>query len=260
MTGSESVASLLGYVAGWARPAARIHVAGLIRVPSTDEAALVRAPSLLQRIAMIATVDAACETLERHGFEVNKEMVETDALTGPTDALARAARAALAELVIGAISGPAAFAVTVDCPLLVFPLPLGRRCRVPPRRVFVASDGSAMSAYAVREAARIAAAPGAQVRVGYLACDPAAARHPVDFSAVVLQTQSADEDASHAIAAATQRWRPDLVVLGTYGERLGAPQHEGRLVADVARRTALPLLLVPRNSPWPGYAAPGGVH
>jgi nucleotide-binding universal stress UspA family protein len=260
LTGRESVASLLGCVAGWARPTARVHLAGLMCAASNHGAAFRETPLLLQRIVIMATVDAACEMLERHGFEVNKEIVHADAVTGPAEALAQAARASLAELVIGAPSDPASFAGAVDCPVLMFPMPSVGHCRIPPQRIFVASDGSATSARAVREAARIAAAPGAQVRVGYLACDPVAARHPPDFSAVVLQTHSAGEDASHAIAAAARHWRTDLVVLGTYGERLGAGQREGRLAADVAQRTALPLLLVPQTSPWSGHAALRGVH
>ncbi|WP_322012201.1 universal stress protein [Paraburkholderia sp. J12] len=249
LTGRESVAALLGCVAGWARPAARIHIAGLSG-----------ASSLSQRIVMTATVDAACATLERNGFEVKKEFVEANPAMGPTTALAHAARTSLAELLIGTPPDPAALAGAADCPVLVVPMPLVRNCRIPPQRIFVASDGSATSARAVREAARIAAAPGAEIRVGYLACDPASARHPAGLSAVVLPTRREGEDASQAIAVAARHWRTDLVVLGAAGNPRDTGKHDACLATDVVQRTALPLLLVPQTSPWPDHAAWRGLH
>ncbi|WP_167338437.1 universal stress protein [Paraburkholderia oxyphila] len=244
MTGREHVGSLLDCVAGWAQQGARVHIAGLACAPSNGDAEFLAAQGFTRRIVLAATVDAACETLARRGIQVNMEILELAARTGQTQTLAQAACASQAQLVIGAPSCPVMLAGAARCPVLVLPTPFAHRCRVPPQRIFVASDGSAASALAVREAARIAA-PDAAVRVGYLACEPADALHPEDFDAVVLEAQHDGEAASHAIVEAGLQWRADLLVLGTRGGQAGERWRYASVAADVAQRTVLPLLLVP---------------
>ncbi len=263
MTGSEHVASLLGYVAGWAQRGARVHIAGLVPSLSHGDSGSGNARLLCRRISLTATVDAACEALARHGIEADNEIVQVEAGAVQTEALARAVRASRAELAIGSSDSLVSLAGSTGCPVLVLPTPFARRCQVPPRRIFVASDGSAESAFAVREAARIAA-PGAAVRVGYLACNPVAARHPEDFDAVVLKAPHDDggvsDDVLHAIVEAARQWHTDLLMLGPRGGHAGGRLRYGSIAAGVAQRAVLPLLLVPQMSQRAGPAAAGGVH
>ncbi|WP_028220920.1 universal stress protein [Paraburkholderia oxyphila] len=256
LTGREHVASVLDCVAGWAQRRARIHIVGLAVAPSSGDAAFQAAQGFTRRLVLNATVDAACETLLRRGFETDTEILDTDAGGEQADRLARAVCASQAELTIGAPSSPVPLAGSTQRPVLVLPTPFARRCRVPPQRIFVASDGSAASALAVREAARIAG-PGAALRVGYLARDPASARHPEDFDAVALEAPHDGDAASHAIVEAALQWRADLLVLGTRGRHEGARWRYGSIAADVAQRTVLPLLLVPQISQRRVLAAPG---
>jgi len=259
MTGREHVASLLDCVAGWAQRGVRVRVAGLACAPSDGDGGPRDAQGISRRIIFAATVDAACETLARRGIEADKEILEPDPGVAQTETFARAVRAWQAELVIGSPLNPVALAGSTGCSVLMLPQPFARRCQVPPQRIFVASDGSAASALAVREAARVAG-PGAAVRVGYLACDAAAARHPDDFDAVVLEAQHDNEGASHAIVAAALQWRADLLVLGTRGGHEGGRWRYGSVAADVAQRTVLPLLLVPQASQHSVLAAVSGIH
>lgn len=244
MTGREHVAALLDCVAGWAQRGARVRIAGLARAPEDDAAGTRAVQALSRRIVFAASVDAACDALALRGIDVDRKVLEPVTQAGETEALARAACAARAELVVGAPAHPVALAGATERPVLVLPQPFARRCRVPPRRIFVASDGSAASALAVREAARIAE-PGAAVRIGYLACDPAAARHPEDFDAIVLDAPRDGDATSHAIVEAALQWRADLLVMGTRGGHEGGRWRYGSVAADVARRTVVPLLLVP---------------
>lgn len=247
MNGREHVASLLDCVAGWAERGARVYIAGLVRAPSGGDATFRAAQRVCNRVTLAATVDAACETLAWRGIEAEKAIFEPDADAAQTETLAGAMRNWQAELMIGAPSWPVELAGMTDCPVLVLPVPFARRCRVPPQRIFVASDGGAASAVAIREAARVAA-PGAAVRVGYLACDPAQALHPEEFEAVVLDAQHDGGATSHAIGEAAQQWRADLLVLGTQGALAGGHWRSGNVAADVAKRAVLPLLLVPPAS------------
>lgn len=264
MTGREHVASLLDCVAGWAQYGARVRVVITAGGPSdgalADGGAGSRpAQGFARRIILSATVDAACETLASRGIEADREILELREGEGQTEAFARAVRGWQADLAMGAPSNPVALAGSTDRPVLVLPEPFAHRCRVPPQRIFIASDGGAASAAAVREAARVAVA-GAAIRVGYLACDPASARHPEDFDAVVLAAQHEGEGASHAIVEAALQWRADLLVLGTRGGHEGGRWRFGSVAADVAQRTVLPLLLVPQTSQHPALAAAGGIH
>jgi nucleotide-binding universal stress UspA family protein len=244
MTGREHVAALLDCVAGWAQRGARVRIEGLVCVPSDEAAALHAAQALSRRIIFAASVDAACDALALRGIDVEKEVLDPVTQEGETEAFARAVRASRAELLVGAPAHPVALAGATERPVLVLPQPFARRCKVPPQRIFVASDGGAASALAVREAARVAAT-GAAVRVGYLACDPVAARHPEDFDAIVLDAQRDGDATSHAIVEAALQWRADLLVVGTRGGRAGGRWRYGSVAADVAQRTVLPLLLVP---------------
>ncbi|MFP6562767.1 universal stress protein [Paraburkholderia sp. B3] len=214
---------------------------------------------LYRRISLAAIVDAACETLARHGIEADNEILQAEPGAAQTEALACAVRGSEAELAIGSPDSLVLLAGSTDCPVLALPTPFARRCQVPPRRIFVASDGSAESAFAVREAARIAT-PGVAVRVAYLACDPVAALHPEDFDAVVLEARHDSDDVSHAIAEAARRWHTDLLMLGPRGGHASGRQRYGSIAADVVQRTVLPLLLVPQTSQRAGPAAANGVH
>lgn len=259
MTGHEHVASLLDCVVGWAQRGTQVCVAGLACPASNENAGSQAVQRVSRRIILAATVDAACETLARHGIGADKTILESDTGAGQTETLARAVRACQAELAIGSPPNPVALAGATGRSVLVLPEPFARRCRVPPRRIFVASDGSAASALAVREAARVAA-PGAAVRVGYLACDPALALHPEDFDALVLEPQQDGGATSHAIAEAALQWHADLLVLAAPGAHEGGRWRDGSLAADVARRSALPLLLVPRLSKYASCPALSGIH
>ncbi|CAM2188760.1 Universal stress protein [Paraburkholderia sacchari] len=261
MTGREHVASLLDCVAGWAQHGARVHVCIAATAPgSADaEAGARAAQDAVKRISLSATVDAACETLARCGIEAHPEILERNEGEGQTETFARAMRVWQADLAIGAPSDPVALAGASACSVLVLPQPFARRCRVPPQRIFVASDGSAASAVAVRQAARIAPA-GAALRVGYLACDPASARHPEDFEAVVLPARHDGDAAAHAIVEAALQWRADLLVLGTRGGHEGGRWRFGSVAAEVAQRTVLPLLLVPQLSGPASLAGASGIH
>jgi nucleotide-binding universal stress UspA family protein len=245
MSGHEHVASLLDCVAGWAERGARVHIAGLARAPAPGDASAQAAQRFCNRITLTAMLDASCETLAWRGIEADTEIIEADEARVQTETIARAARNWRAELTIGAPASPVLLAGLTDSPVLVLPTPFAHHCCVPPQRVFVASDGSAASAMAVREAARIAA-PGAAIRVGYVACDPQEAQHPEDFDAVVLAAGHEGEGTAHAIVEAAQQWRADLLVLGTRGGHAGGRWRYGSVAADVAQRTVLPLLLVPQ--------------
>lgn len=247
MNGREHVAALLDCVAGWADRGARVCIVGLVRAPSGGDADYRAAQRVCNRVTLAATVDAACETLGWRGIETEKAIFEPEAESAQTGILADAMRHWQAEMMIGAASCPVELAGLTDCPVLVLPAPFARRCRVPPQRIFVASDGGRASAVAIREAARIAA-PGASIRVGYLACDPEEALHPGEFEAVVLDAQHDSGATSHAIGEAAQQWRADLLVLGTQGALAGGHWRAGNVAADVAKRAALPLLLVPPAS------------
>jgi nucleotide-binding universal stress UspA family protein len=259
MTGREHVASLLDCVAVWAGRGARVHMAGLVSAHSSGEEESRRAQCLSRRITLAATVDAACEMLARRGIEADKQILEPDRESVQAQRLALAILASRADLTIGAPANPVALAASTDRPVLVLPAPFARPCGVPPQRIFVASDGSAASAIAVREAARIAAA-GAAVRVAYLACDPAAAQHPEDFDAVILEAHHDGDATSHAIIEAAQQWRADLLVLGTRGAHEGGRWRDGSVAAEVAQCTMLPLLLVPRPSQRSSLAVVSGIH
>ncbi|WP_322060022.1 universal stress protein [Paraburkholderia sp. J63] len=259
MTGREHVASLLDCVAGWARHGARVRVAAMTLEPAEGDAGARAAQGFSGRIVLAATADAACEMLGRRGIDADREILEWGEGDGQ-EALARAMRAWQADLAIGAPSNPVALAGAADRSVLVLPEPFAHRCRVPPQRIFVASDGGAASAAAVREAARVAVA-GAAIRVGYLACDPAAARHPEDFDALVLSARHEGDAASQAIVEAALRWRADLLVLGTHGGGgEGGGWRFGSVAAEVARRTVVPLLLVPQPSEHTLVAAGNGIH
>lgn len=261
MTGREHVVSMLDCVADWAQPGASVCVVGLTWPPPDGEAGSQTQPAqgFSRHIVLSAIVDAAREALARRGIDADKVILEPDTNTSQTETFARAVRASRAELVIGSPSNPVALAGSTDRPMLVLPETFARRCHVPPQRIFVASDGSAASAVAVREAARIAA-PGAAIRVGYLACDPAAARHPEDFEAVVLDAQHDGDAVSHAIVEAALQWRSDLLVMGTRGGHAGGRWRYGSVAADVTQRTVLPLLLVPQTAQRPALAAACGLH
>ncbi|SDD15245.1 Universal stress protein family protein [Paraburkholderia lycopersici] len=247
-TGMERVAALLDCVAGWAERGAHVRLAGLAPAASLADTDQRAAQHFSNRITLAATLDASRELLALRGIEADCEFLGT----GPdsaarTEALARAVRDWKADLTIGAPANPVALAGETDCPVLLLPTPTARYCSVPPRRIFVASDGSAASACAVREAARLAA-PGTAVRVGYLACDPAAAQHPEDFDAAILEAEHDGEPAAHAIIQAALQWRADLLVLGTRGGHEGGRWRYASVAADVAQQTVLPLLLVPQAS------------
>ncbi|WP_433704837.1 universal stress protein [Paraburkholderia sacchari] len=261
MTGHEHVASLLDCVAGWAQHGARVRVciAATASGPADAKAGTRAAHDAVKRIPLRATVDAACETLARRGIEAHPEILERNEGEGQTEAFARAMCAWQADLAIGAPSDPVALAGAAACSVLVLPQPFARRCQVPPQRIFVASDGSAASAVAVRQAARVAPA-GAVLRVGYLACDPASARHPEDFEAVVLPARHDGDAAAHAIVEAALQWRADLLVLGTRGGHEGGRWRFGSVAAEVAKRTVLPLLLVPQLSGPASLAGASGIH
>jgi len=248
MSGHEHIASLLDCVAGWAERGARVHVAGLARVPgpAPGDAIAQAAQRFCNRITLSAMMDASCETLGWRGIEADTEIIEPDEALAQTETIASVARNWHADLMVGAPASPVLLAGLSDCPVLVLPTPFAHHCCVPPQRVFVASDGSAASAMAVREAARIAA-PGAAIRVGYVACDPQQARHPEDFDAVVLAAGHEGEGTAHAIVEAAQLWRADLLVLGTRGGQAGGRWRYGSVAAEVAQRTVMPLLLVPQT-------------
>ena len=247
-TGMERVSALLDCVAGWAERGAHVRLAGLAPAALEADADQRASQYFFNRITLDATLDASRELLALRGIEADCKFlgVGTDSATR-TEALERAVRDWKADLTIGAPANPVALAGETDCPVLLLPTLTARQCAAPPRRVFVASDGSAASACAVREAARLAA-PGTAVRVGYLACDPSAAQHPEDFDAAILEAGHDGETTAHAIVQAALQWGADLLVLGTRGGHEGARWRYGSVAAEVAQRTVLPLLLVPQAS------------
>lgn len=247
-TGMERVAALLDYVAGWAERGTQVRLAGLAPAASLADADQPVAQHCSNRITLAATLDASREVLALRGIAADCEFLGTGRDSAArTEALARAVRHWEADLTIGAPANPVALVGQSGCPLLSLPTPTARYCSVPPQRIFVASDGGKPSACAVREAARLAA-PGTAVRVGYLACDPAAAQHPEDFDAAILEAQHDGESTAHAIIQAALQWRADLLVLGTRGGHEGGRWRYASVAADVAQRTVLPLLLVPQTS------------
>ncbi|WP_395069163.1 universal stress protein [Paraburkholderia silvatlantica] len=253
-TGMERVASLLDCVAGWAVRGAHVRLAGLAPSASLTDSDQRTAQHFSHRITLAATLEAARELLALRGIEADCEFLGTEPDSAArNEALARAVRGWQADLTIGAPANPVALAGETACPLLLLPTPTARHCSVPPRRVFVATDASAASACGVREAARLAA-PGTAVRVGYLACDPAAAQHPEDFDAVILEARHDGESTAHAIIQAALQWRADLLVLGTRGGHEGGRWRYASVAADVAQRTVLPLLLVPQGAKTPMLA------
>lgn len=247
-TGMERVAALLDYVAGWAARGAQVRLAGLAPAAALADTEPRAAQHFSNRITLAATLDASREVLALRGIEADCEFLGAGPdSTARSEALVRAVRDWKPDLTIGAPANPVELVGKTDCPVLLLPTPTARYCTAPPRRIFVASDASAASACAVREAARLATAATA-VRVGYLACDPADAQHPEDFDAAILEPQHDGESTAHAIIQAALLWRADLLVVGTRGGHEGGRWRYASVAADVARHTVLPLLLVPQSS------------
>ncbi|TDV38885.1 universal stress protein family protein [Paraburkholderia caballeronis] len=251
------LAPLVECAAGWAGiaadrgNAARVRVAALAGRPMPSDATPHQPrDGLCGTALLIAALETARDALEARGLDVDMELLGAEPEGAPqTVALAHAARRWGTRLLIGGPDGAAPLADAAGCPALVLPrAPVGGASRTPPQRVFVASDGSDASADAVREVARIVA-PGTAVRVGYVACEPQAGEHPADYDAVVLPAEHTGDDVAHAIVQAALQWRADLLVVGTHGGHPGARWRFASVAAQIARRSPLPLLIVPRATP-----------
>lgn len=147
-------------------------------------------------------------------------------------------------------------------------------------RVLVAIDGSPGAAYALRHAIGLASRSPAALRlvhvldIGWLAFAPELALHTeriaaakraageavlaqaqsearaagLDASAALLETGSPREDLAAAIAAEADRWKADVVVVGTQGHRALGRVVLGSVAERLARRSPVPLLLVPGDA------------
>lgn len=143
-------------------------------------------------------------------------------------------------------------------------------------RILVAIDGSPNSANALKHAADLAKGLSASLRVlhvvdiGLLPFEPElsidfdalfAARHAaaekiladardsvqapgLEVDARLLDTATPTQHIAAAIAEAAASWPADLVVLGTHGRR-GIDRLLGSVAEGVARRSTVPVLLVP---------------
>jgi nucleotide-binding universal stress UspA family protein len=151
------------------------------------------------------------------------------------------------------------------------------------KRILVAVDGSETAALALRQAIELARASGARLRlvhvVDEMAVGVAAGRTPDDFwraaraagerilrdaralaakAGVEPETKLAEirtlgalvRRVSAVIAAESDRWRADLVVLGTHGRPGVSKLVLGSVADGVVRTCGCPVLLVrPRRGP-----------
>ena len=144
-------------------------------------------------------------------------------------------------------------------------------------RILVAIDGSPNSEHALKHAAGLAKNLSASLRIlhvvdiGLLPLEPelsidfdalfkarhaaaektlAAARDSVQASGIafevrLLDTATPTQHVAAAIAAEAASWPADLVVLGTHGRRGIERWLLGSVAEGVARRSSVPVLLVP---------------
>ena len=148
-------------------------------------------------------------------------------------------------------------------------------------RILVAVDGSLNSAHALKHAVSLAKGLSASLRIihvvdmGLLPYGPelsididalinaryaaaekalAAARDSVqepglDVETRLLDTATPTQHVAAAIAEAAANWPADLVVLGTHGRRGMERWLLGSVAEGVARRSTVPVLLVPMPTP-----------
>lgn len=144
-------------------------------------------------------------------------------------------------------------------------------------RILVAVDGSPHSAHALEQAAGLARSLSASLRlvhvvdIGLLPYGPelsididallkaryaiaektlAAARDSVqapglEVDTLLLDTATPVQHVAAAIAEAASNWPADLLVLGTHGRRGMERWFLGSVAEGVARRSTVPVLLVP---------------
>jgi nucleotide-binding universal stress UspA family protein len=147
-------------------------------------------------------------------------------------------------------------------------------------RILAAVDGSAHSELALRHAIEAARSTSATLRIvhvmdlGPLLLGPefaidiapiaqarrtegerilAAARETAQAAGLAAETQLLDtgtptQHVAEAIAGEAARWRADVVVLGTHGRRGVERLLLGSVAESVARRSVVPVLLVPSRT------------
>jgi nucleotide-binding universal stress UspA family protein len=223
------------------------------------------------------------------------EIVDLTALhQGAAEALAHAAAQWDADLIAVAAHprehrrdsriDPEELVASTGRPVLYLPAsPAGASDASAASRVLVAIDGSDTALDALRTALALAP-PDAHIKVVYAADDSfawcewlpfeAVSRHRIDVlrrgATMLEQSRRAAEtallefdddsgDASTAILGEAERWRADLIVMGSHGMR-GAPHPlPGHVTSRTLRDAACPVLVCPRGgSSLRGHAAPHG--
>lgn len=146
------------------------------------------------------------------------------------------------------------------------------------RRILVAIDDSTTSQLALANAIRLASDPEAQLRIVHVldldsqteeitdlaeyedavrksgqqllqeAADEAA-KLPVPAATALLEVRTLNEGIAEKIASDAQRWGADLLVVGTHGRRGVRRLLIGSVAEWVARRSTVPVLLVPGRIP-----------
>ncbi|NML31198.1 universal stress protein [Paraburkholderia sp. G-4-1-8] len=221
--------------------------------------------------------------------EADTEVIDLTALhQGAAEALAHAARQWRADLIAvaahryehrraGRIDSDELVALT-HCPVLYLPATSLEAVSPTVRRVLVAIDGSGTALDSLRVALAVAP-PDARFKAVYAADDGlawrewlpsemvsrhrievlqrgeamlASSRHPAE--AALLDFDDDSGDTSSAILDEAQRWRADLIAMGSHGMRGAAQPFPGHVASRTLRDACCPVLVCPRGAASGGRA------
>ncbi|SAL63339.1 universal stress protein [Caballeronia humi] len=223
-------------------------------------------------------VEADVIELSTHSGDTAKVLIDA-ATEWKADLLVVGARQrhGLLRWVEGTVSEPVT--TQTPCSILVFPASYDAEIPESPRRILFALDGSLASLDAMRSGLQLAP-PEAHLRAVYV-IDRAV--RLTDFIPIhlledafieegrtalanaegvfadlsnhvetgLLRTKPTSDDVPHKIVREAERWRADLVVVGTHGRRGLARWFLGSVAARTARITPTPLLMA-RSRPGSG--------
>ena len=236
--GGALPAMTVDYAEAWAMPDAVAAVAVVPDAASgTDRVSGVCRPD-------VATADAVrCALLARGVDAGASSALQLPAGANAVQSIGEMAHRWGADVVLCDDRSVAHLAQAAACNVLFVPTDESRRFHVPPRRIFVASDGGASALCAVTEARRIAG-EHAQLREACVSLDAKSAR-PTDAATIVLAAARDSDNLAHAIVQAAREWGADLLVMGTHSTAKRAVWRYGSVGAAVALAADMPLLLVP---------------
>nr|WP_168991615.1 universal stress protein [Paraburkholderia sp. UYCP14C] len=241
-------ALLVDYAYAWAASDALVHVMTLPEAAHADAAAARDAHARPDGACGpdLATANAVRDSLLARGLNSTAALLPyANADKGFTSAVADAAISLGADVVLTCYPGLAHLAHVLPCSVLYLPADGSRRFRIPPRRIFVASDESASARGAFGEARRLAG-EDAQLREACVSFEPATPVVPGSATIMLAATHHGDTLA-HAILQAAREWRADLLVLGTHDPARQARWRFGSVASAVTLLTDMPLLVVPQK-------------